>query len=185
VLCDGVEIGPDTIDSWRSNVGYCAQQIYLFDDAIASNIAFGVDREEIDHERVRAVSELAQLDGFVNDKLPDGYRTVTGEQGETLSGGQRQRVGIARSLYHDPDVLVFDESFTGLDAENRTAILDGLFALSGKTLIFSSHETAVASRCDKTVVVEQGRVIAEGPYEDLFETSPRFVELASRLDAAP
>ena len=167
VLCDGVEIGPDTIDSWRSNVGYCPQQIYLFDDAIASNIAFGVDREEIDHERVRAVSKLAQLDGFVNDKLPHGYGTVTGEQGETLSGGQRQRVGIARSLYHDPAVLILDESFTGLDAENRTAILDSLFALHGKTLVFSSHETAVAARCDKVVLVEQGRVIAEGSYDDL------------------
>ena len=181
VLCDGVEIGPETIDSWRSNIGYCPQPIYLFDDAMSSNIAFGVKPDEIDHGRVLAVSKLAQLDAFVTGKLPAGYRTVIGEHGETLSGGQRQRVGIARCLYHDPDVLVFDESFTGLDAENRTAILDNLFGLEGKTLLFSSHETAIASRCDKVVVVEHGRLIAEGTYEQLLAESPRFEQLVSRI----
>ncbi|MEX2123323.1 MAG: ABC transporter ATP-binding protein [Woeseia sp.] len=182
VSCDGVEIGPETIDSWRRKLGYCPQQIYLFDDTMASNIAFGVDMAEIDPQRVIAAGRIAQLDEFVTGKLPAGYQTVIGEDGETLSGGQRQRLGIARALYHEPDVLIFDESFTGLDAGNRTAILDNLFGLRGKTLVFSSHETAIASRCDKIVVIEQGRVIAEGSYRELLAESPRFGQLLSTID---
>ena len=182
VLCDDVEIDGETIDSWPRHLGYCPQQIYLFDDTIASNIAFGINETEIDQERVRKVGTLAQLHEFVTGKLPAGYQSIIGEHGETLSGGQRQRVGIARCLYHDPDVLIFDESFTGLDAENRAVILDNLFKLEGKTLVFSSHETAVASRCDKILVIEQGRVIGEGSYQQLLAGSSRFEELVASVD---
>jgi ABC-type bacteriocin/lantibiotic exporter with double-glycine peptidase domain len=181
VLCDGIEIGPQTIASWRERIGYLPQQIYLFDDTLSSNIAFGVADDAVDQERVAEVGRIANLDAFVTTRLPLGYRTIIGEHGETLSGGQRQRVGISRTLYHDPDVLLFDESFTGLDAENRNAILDSLFELEGKTLVFSSHETAIASRCDKVVVIEHGRVIAEGCYAQLLTESPRFEQLASRI----
>jgi ABC-type multidrug transport system fused ATPase/permease subunit len=184
VLCDGVEIGLGTIDSWRRNLGYCPQQIYLFDDTMSSNIAFGVTKDEIDQERVIAVGRIANLDEFVTGKLPQGYQTVIGEHGETLSGGQRQRVGIARTLYHDPAVLIFDESFTGLDAGNRGAIIDKLFLLEGKTLIFSSHETAIASRCDKVAVIEQGRVVAEGSYQELQAEFPGFANLLSQMALA-
>src|SRR5690606_8880972 len=127
-------------------IGYCPQQVYLYDDTLASNIAFGIDHEAIDEERVRAVGKIARLEEFVVGKLPEGYQAAIGEHGATLSGGQRQRVGIARCLYHDPKMLFFDESFNGLDVENRTAILDSLFSMPGKTLVFSSHEMAIASR---------------------------------------
>jgi ABC-type bacteriocin/lantibiotic exporter with double-glycine peptidase domain len=182
VLCDGTALGPEAIDSWRERIGYLPQQIYLFDDTVSSNIAFGVAGDAVNSERVIEVGKLANLDTFVTTTLPGGYETVIGEHGATLSGGQRQRVGIARTLYHDPDVLLFDESFTGLDAGNRSAILDNLFALRGKTFVFSSHETAVASRCDRIVVIEEGEVVAEGSYRQLLDESPRFVELLSRLD---
>jgi ABC-type bacteriocin/lantibiotic exporter with double-glycine peptidase domain len=161
VLCDGVEIGPETIDSWRGRIGYAPQKVYLFDDSIASNIAFGLPHEDIDMERVVVAATLANLHEFVIRELAGGYHALIGEQGASLSGGQRQRVGIARTLYHDPEVLIFDESFTGLDAANRDAILDNLFRLAGKTLIFSSHEPAIASRCGRTVTVERGRVREE------------------------
>src|SRR5690606_5689828 len=100
VLCDDVEIGPETIHSWRGKLGYCPQQIYLFDDTIASNIAFGVPEDDIDQDRLVTVGALAQLHGFVSEKLTAGYQSVIGEHGATLSGGQRQRVGVARCLYH-------------------------------------------------------------------------------------
>ena len=182
VLCDGTVIGPDTIDSWREQIGYLPQQVYLFDDTLANNIAFGVAPGEIDQDRIVEVAKAANLDAFVSARLPQGYGNIIGERGETLSGGQRQRVGIARTLYHDPDVLLFDESFNGLDAENRSTILDNLLAKAGKTYVFASHQSAVASRCDKIVVIDQGRVVAEGPYRQLVRESPRFVELLSRLE---
>lgn len=165
VLCDGVSIGPETLDSWRQRIGYAPQQIYLFDDTLASNIAFGVADEDIDMQRVEAVGRIALLDEFVTGKLPQGYRTVIGEHGETLSGGQRQRVGIARTLYHDPDVLMFDESFTGLDAAKRTQVLDNLFALPNKTLVFSSHEVEIAARCDRVAEIEAGQLTHYGTFD--------------------
>jgi len=162
-------------------IGYAPQQAYLFADTLASNIAFGLDADAIDQERVIQAGRKANLQEFVA-KLPQGYQTVIAEQGESLSGGQRQRVGIARALYYDPEVLILDESFANLDAGNRTDILDRLFGLEGRTLIFSSHETAVASRCDKVIVIERGKVVAEGRYQDLLRDSPRFVELLSLMN---
>jgi len=179
--CDDSPIAPTTIDSWREKIGYCPQQLFLFNDTISSNIAFGVPAGEIDQARVLEVGKLAMLDDFVSQDLEHRYETVIGEDGKTLSGGQRQRVGIARALYHDPDVIILDESFAGLDSTNRTAILENLFALAGKTLIFSSHDIAIASRCDKVVVLEQGHRIAQGSYEELCD-SPRFAQLLSRLE---
>jgi ABC-type bacteriocin/lantibiotic exporter with double-glycine peptidase domain len=179
--CDGTPIAPETIDSWREKIGYCPQQLFLFNSTISSNVAFGVLSDEIDQSRVVEVGRLAMLDEFISQKLELGYETIIGEDGKTLSGGQRQRIGIARALYHDPDVIILDESFSALDITNRTAILDNLFALAGKTLIFSSHDTAIASRCDKVVVIERGQQIAQGSYENLLTESPQFVQLLSRL----
>ncbi len=179
VLVDGVALAPETVDSWCGRIGFAPQQIYLFEDTIASNIAFGVPPEAIDMDRVAEVGRLANLHRFAAS-LPDGYGTLVGDLGKTLSGGQRQRVGIARVLYHDPDVLLLDESFTGLDLENRGEILEQLFALEGKTLVFSSHEAALAARCDKVAVIEAGRLIDEGPYRQLLDTSSRFAVLLSR-----
>lgn len=181
LLSDDTPITLQTIDSWRTCIGYCPQQVFLFDDTMASNIAFGVRREEIDKNRIREVGELAMLEDFVAADTVSGYETLIGEAGKSLSGGQRQRVGIARALYHDPEVVILDESLAGLDAPNQTAILDNLFSMSGKSLIFSSHSEAVARRCDKLVVLDRGRLIAEGRYSELVDGSPRFVELLSNF----
>jgi ABC-type bacteriocin/lantibiotic exporter with double-glycine peptidase domain len=182
VLCDDTAIAPETVDSWRENIGYCPQQIFLFNDTISSNVAFGVPGDEIDQARVVEAGKLAILDEFVSQGLERGYESIIGEDGKTLSGGQRQRIGIARALYHDPDIIILDESFAGLDSANKTAVLDNLFTLTGKTLIFSSHDAAIASRCDKVVLMEQGRLIAQGSYHELLSESPQFVKLLSRLD---
>jgi len=181
VRIDGTVLEASTVDGWRQRVGYSPQRIYLFADTLAANIAFGVPAGEIDRVRVKEAGRLAGLEKVVA-QLPEGYDTQIVEDGGTLSGGQRQRIGIARVLYHDPDVLIFDESFGALDAETRGGILNELFALPGKTLIFSSHETSVASRCGIIAVVEQGRIVAEGGYQQLVEESPRFNELLSRIE---
>lgn len=164
-FCDGTVLGPETRDGWRAQIGYCPQQVFLFDDTVSSNIAFGVESGHIDVARVRAVAELAGIRTFVEEQLEHGFDTVIGEDGKTLSGGQQQRIGIARVLYHDPAVLLLDESFTGLDAAVKERILDNLFTLQGKTLIFSSHEPGIAARCDAVAMIDRGRVIECGAYE--------------------
>jgi ABC-type bacteriocin/lantibiotic exporter with double-glycine peptidase domain len=183
LLCDATPVTPATVDSWRKNVGFCPQQIFLYSDTMSSNIAFGVSAEEIDQGRVTEVAKLAMLHDFISKDLENGYETTVSEAGRTLSGGQRQRIGIARPLYHNPAVIILDESFTGLDATNKGAILENLSGLSGKTLIFSSHDTAIASRCDRVIVIDKGKIVAQDNYEQLLKQSPHFVKLLSRLDA--
>lgn len=182
LFCDDTRVSRETIGAWRRMVGYCPQDIFLFDDTIASNVAFGTAENGIDSVRISAVAEIALLDQFVNDDLERGFDTVIGQDGKTLSGGQRQRVGIARALYHDPDVIILDESVTGLDDVNKLAILDRLFALAGKTLVFSSHDPAVAGRCDMVAVLDRGRLVAHGRYEDLVNTSQRFSQILAEID---
>ncbi len=159
ILIGGESRDEDNIDTWRDRIGFLPQQIYLVDDTIASNIAFGQQKALIDKERVIEVSKIANIHQFVNDELPLGYETVVGENGASLSGGQRQRIGIARSLYHNPDILIYDESFSGLDEKNRLEILDNLLALENKTIILSSHEKDVASRCRDLIQFEAGTII--------------------------
>jgi len=158
LLSDNNAIHKTNINSWRDQIGFLPQQIYLVDDTIASNIAFGQQRDQIDLERVIEVSKIANIHDFVNSELPKAYDTVVGENGASLSGGQRQRIGIARSLYHDPDILIYDESFSGLDEKNRMEILDRLLALENKTIILSSHEKDVAARCQHLLNFESGKL---------------------------
>lgn len=155
---DNNEINRTNINSWRDLIGFLPQQIYLVDDTVASNIAFGQRRDLIDQERVIEVSKIANIHDFVSSELPQGYETVVGENGSSLSGGQRQRIGIARSLYHDPDILIYDESFSGLDEKNRIEILDRLLALKNKTIILSSHEKNIADRCQHLLNFESGKL---------------------------
>jgi ABC-type multidrug transport system fused ATPase/permease subunit len=171
VLCGNSSSADVSLDSWRKNVSFCSQQIFLFDGTIASNIAFGEEPHEVDLGRVRQAAELAMLGRFIEEEAADGIDSLVGEGGYALSGGQRQRVGIARALYKDADILIFDESFTGLDETNQFAILENLFALSDKTLILSTHDKAVARRCDKVVLLHDGRLVASGKYEDVVAES--------------
>lgn len=171
VFFDDKSISDVSLESWRGRIGFCPQQIYLFDGSIASNIAFGAQQDEIDMERVNFVGKLAMLEHFVRDDAPQGYQSSVGEGGKSLSGGQRQRIGIARALYKDANILILDESLAGLDASNQTAILDNLFALPDKILIMSTHDASVARRCDKVVLLEKGRLLGVGKYAELMGES--------------
>lgn len=159
VSCDGTAITDETVASWRRRLGYCPQRIFLFDDTLASNVAFGVPAEEVDVGRLTEVAGIVRLDEFVRANLNGRFDAVIGEGGKTVSGGQAQRIGLARVLYHDPSILLLDESFNGLDVATRDAILDNLFSLENKTLIFASHELGIANRCDAVVELSPYRAV--------------------------
>lgn len=160
ILVDGTPITDANRRAWQRRIGYVPQDIYLSASSVAENIAFGVDPDRIDYDRVVEVARMAHIDSFVATRLPQGYATAVGERGITLSGGQRQRIGIARALYHDPDLLVFDEATSALDNDTEAAVMDALNDLAGaKTIIIIAHRLTTIARCDQVIRLEQGRVV--------------------------
>jgi ABC-type multidrug transport system fused ATPase/permease subunit len=160
VLVDGVPLTTSRRRMWNNNIGYVPQHIFLADDTIARNIAFGVDSKDINPLAVEHAARLAQVHDFIVDSLPRKYDTVIGERGIRLSGGQRQRLGIARALYHEPQVIVLDEAMNALDQNTEAAVLGVLGKLAPiKTIIMITHRLATAEMCDQVLNVEKGRVI--------------------------
>ena len=145
--------------SWLSNIGYIAQNIYLTDDPIRDNIAFGVNREDIDDKRIWEVLEEAQMKEFV-EELPEGLDTSVGERGVRISGGQRQRLGIARALYHNPEILVFDEATSALDNDTEKAVMDAVNSFHGKkTMVIIAHRLNTIAKCDVIYKVENEKIV--------------------------
>ena len=160
VYADGVSI-KENYRSWLKNVGYIPQMIFMLDDTIRKNVAFGIAGEEIDEERLWEVLKEAQLDEFVKS-LPEGADTSIGERGIRMSGGQRQRIGIARALYYDPEVLILDEATSALDNDTEAAIMDSINSLHGrKTLIIIAHRLQTIEKCDMIYRVENGKAVLE------------------------
>lgn len=160
VLADGNDV-KDNYRRWLKNIGYIPQMIFMLDDTIRSNVAFGVAAEKIDEERVWEVLKEASLDEFVRS-LPEGLDTGIGERGIRLSGGQRQRIGIARALYHDPEVLILDEATSALDNDTESAIMESINSLHGrKTLIIIAHRLQTIEKCDMIYRVEDGKCVLE------------------------
>ncbi len=177
---DGVVITEENRRAWQRSIGYVPQHIFLSDDTIAANVAFGVPRNKIDMVAVRRAARLSELDRFVTEELPQGYETMVGERGVRLSGGQRQRIGIARALYYDPSVLVFDEATSALDNLTERAVIDAVHNLSGaKTIIMIAHRLTTVQRCNEIILLEEGKVVARGSYEELIKYSEAFRRLAS------
>jgi ATP-binding cassette, subfamily B, bacterial PglK len=163
VLVDGIDIH-DNLRGWQRLIGYVPQSIFLCDDTIRRNIAFGVPEKEIDDAAVRRAVTAAQLDEFVAG-LPDGVQTRVGERGVRFSGGQRQRIGIARALYHDPEVLVLDEATSALDIDTEREVMAAVDSLHGvKTLIIVAHRLTTVANCDVLHRLDAGRVVQSGPF---------------------
>jgi len=161
VTVDGVDIR-DNLRGWQSLVGYVPQSIYLCDESLRENVAFGVPPEEVDEQALERAIRAARLDDFVAT-LPDGLSTVVGERGVRLSGGQRQRIGIARALYHDPAVLVLDEATSALDTATESEVMAAVNALQGaKTLVIIAHRLSTVEQCDVVYRLDRGRVISSG-----------------------
>ncbi|WP_338420680.1 ABC transporter ATP-binding protein [Phormidium tenue] len=166
IFLDGKSIYSD-LSNWRRLVGYIPQSIFLTDDTIEKNIAFGVPKSEIDSERLWYAIKAAQLEELVHD-LPNGIDTAVGERGVRLSGGQRQRIGIARALYHQREILVLDEATSALDNETERLISESIRALAGsKTLIIIAHRLSTIEHCDRIYVLDKGTVARSGTYADV------------------
>ena len=158
ITCDGVDIFKN-YESWLAQIGYIPQAIYLVDESIRENIAFGIDEKDIDEKRIWEVLEEAQLKEFV-EGLPNGLDTTIGDRGVRLSGGQRQRIGIARALYHDPEILVFDEATSALDNDTEAAVMEAVNSFHGKkTMIIIAHRLNTIEKCDIIYRVDNEKLI--------------------------
>ncbi len=166
ILIDDIDINTNSFD-WYQNIGYVPQVIYLTDDSIKNNIAFGISDENIDINALKRAIVYAQLDEFIRD-LPNGYDTKVGERGVRLSGGQRQRIGIARALYHNPDLLILDEATSSLDSKTEESVMESVNLLSNKkTIIVIAHRLSTVSKCDKLYEIDKGYIIRQGKPSEL------------------
>jgi ABC-type multidrug transport system fused ATPase/permease subunit len=166
IKVDGVSIYQN-LRSWQNLIGYIPQSIFLLDDSIAKNIAFGVSDELIDYNRLKRAIDAAQLTELVH-QLPYGIETRVGERGVMLSGGQRQRVGIARALYHEREILVLDEATAALDNETEKLVSESIQNLAGKkTLITIAHRLSTVENCDRIYLLEKGRIVRSGKFSEV------------------
>jgi ABC-type multidrug transport system fused ATPase/permease subunit len=160
---------------WQRNIGYVPQHIYLSDDTIAANIAFGVATKDIDQEAVEKVSKIANLHEFVLNELPKKYQTLIGERGVRLSGGQRQRIGIARSLYHNPQVIIFDEATSALDYITEKNVMDAICNFRKNiTTIIVAHRLNTVKNCDMIYLFDKGEIKSKGTYDQLININQSF-----------
>jgi ATP-binding cassette, subfamily B, bacterial PglK len=185
-LVDGEPIDEKSTRAWQKSIAHVPQSIFLADSTIAKNIAFGVPLEAIDQERVKQAAQRAQIADFIETQA-EGYNAFVGERGIRLSGGQRQRIGIARALYKQASVLVFDEATSALDNSTEQSVMRSIEALGHDlTILIIAHRLTTVQHCDIIVELDQGRVVAQGTYEQLCETSPSFREMTlSERKGAP
>lgn len=168
---DGKVITKHNSRTWQRYIGYVPQHIYLSDDTVAANIAFGVDAKDLDQEAVEKASKIANLHDFVRSELPNEYDTTIGERGVRLSGGQRQRIGISRALYHNPKVLILDEATSALDNQTEKAVMDAINSLDKQiTIIQIAHRLNTVKNCDKIFLLEKGQLKRTGKFEELVNT---------------
>ena len=164
VTADGMDVHQNPV-KWHKEIGYIPQTIYLADESIRENVAFGVKPEEIDDEAVMRSIDQAQLGEYISE-LPDGINSCVGDRGVRISGGQRQRIGIARALYHNPEILVLDEATAALDTETETAVMESIDRLQGiKTMIIIAHRLTTIRNADVIYEVENGAVIQKSKEE--------------------
>lgn len=180
---DGQVITENNRRDWQRAIGYVPQQIYLADDTVAANIAFGLQEKDIDQAAVEEAAIIANLHEFVVDELPQQYQTTVGERGVRLSGGQRQRIGIARALYHKPQVLILDEATSALDNITEQAVMDAVHNLGHKiTIILIAHRLTTVKACDTIFLLERGELKAQGTFEELIHVNERFRAMVSQVD---
>jgi len=177
---DGQPITDHNKRAWQRAIGYVPQQIYLADDSVAANIAFGIEPEQIDQTAVEKAAKIANLHEFVMNDLSQGYATTVGERGVRLSGGQRQRIGIARALYHNPQVLILDEATSALDNLTEQAVMEAVYNLGHEiTIILIAHRLSTVKDCDKIFLLEKGALKGQGRFEELTQVSERFRAMAA------
>jgi ATP-binding cassette, subfamily B, bacterial PglK len=178
---DGKIINSNNCKSWQKIIGYVPQQIYLANDTIEANIAFGVDVDKIDFSEIERSAKIANLHEFVTNQLPEGYKTFIGERGVRLSGGQRQRIGIARALYNNPKVLIMDEATSALDSLTEKGIMQTINELRNDiTIIIIAHRLSTVRECDQIYLVDNGKIIAQGNFLELVKKNDMFSSMVSQ-----
>lgn len=181
LLVDDITITSENMANWQATLGYVPQHIYLTDDTIAANIAFGISSKSIDIQAVEKAAQTAHLHEFIASELQNGYNTLVGERGVRLSGGQRQRIGIARALYRNPSVLVLDEATSALDNITERAVMEAIDMMAGKkTMIIIAHRLSTIVKCDTIFFMMNGKLQASGSYEFLLRENREFMEIAEK-----
>lgn len=177
---DGQVITEHNRRAWQRAIGYVPQQIYLADDTVAVNIAFGLQAKDIDQTAVERAAKIANLHEFVTNELPQQYQTTVGERGVRLSGGQRQRIGIARAFYHNPQVLILDEATSALDNLTEQAVMEAVHNLGHEiTIILIAHRLSTVKACDTIFLLEKGELKAQGTFDELTQANERFRAMAA------
>jgi len=171
----------DKIRAWQNSIGFVPQGIFISDNSIRENIAFGIPAAKIDEDKLEKTIRLAHLEELLN-QLPEGLDTRVGERGVQLSGGQCQRIGIARALYHDAEVLILDEATSALDNISETLIMDAIHDFSGsKTIIMIAHRLSTVKQCDMIFLMEGGKVVDQGNYNELVDRNNLFKKMAQKV----
>lgn len=177
ILIDGQELNQENIRSWQKKIGFVSQNIFLIDSSIKKNIAFGIDEELISAQKLEQAIKLSQLDSLI-ESLPKGLDTNVGERGVQLSGGQLQRIGIARALYQNPEVIIFDEATSNLDGISEKAIMKTISNLAKvKTIIMIAHRLSTVKNCNEIFLLDRGELLDKGSYETLFKTNKVFKDM--------
>jgi len=178
---DGQVISKHNCSAWQRKIGYVPQQIYLSDNTVAANIAFGQDAKDINQQAVERAAKIANLHQFVINELPQQYETTVGERGIRLSGGQRQRIGIARALYYNPQVLILDEATSALDNLTEQVVMEAVQNLGHEiTMILIAHRLSTVKACDTIFLLEKGKLRAQGTFQELTEANEQFRAMALR-----
>ena len=173
-------INANNVRAWQVKIGYVPQEIYLADDTIEANIGFGIEDKKINHKAVENAAKIANLHDFVVNELPAKYQTLVGERGVRLSGGQRQRIGIARAIYHKPEILILDEATSALDNQTERAVMEAIKNISNKmTIIMIAHRLSTVKKCDKIFLLDNGELKGKGSFEELKKFSAEFQALSN------
>ncbi len=175
-----IPIGAHNVTAWQQQVGYVPQEIFLFDDTVTRNIAFGVPDDAVDQAALERALRTADLYDYVMHALPEGCQTMLGQRGIRLSGGQKQRIGIARALYRNPDILVLDEATSALDGMTEGVVMEAIQKLSHKlTIIMIAHRLNTVKDCDVIHYIDRGRVVSSGSYDELTRSCIHFRKMAN------
>jgi len=178
---DNIIIDKNNCDAWQRSIGYVPQEIFITDDTLEANIAFGVDKNEINQDNIIQAAKIANIHDFVMKDLPQKYQTTVGERGVRLSGGERQRIGIARALYRDPKILILDEATSALDNLTEKLVMENIRNLGDKkTIIMIAHRLSTVRDCDIIFYLENGEIKDRGTYKQLIDTSEGFKKIESK-----
>lgn len=180
IRADGTPIGPSNRSDWQKSIGYVPQHIYLADDTISANIAFGVNPDQIDFAAVEVAAKRALLHDYIIADMPLGYKTLVGERGARLSGGQRQRIGIARALYRNPHLLILDEATSALDNLTEKSVMDAVHNMGEITILMIAHRLSTVRKCDTIVFLNAGVIEGRGTFDELVENNQIFRAMAEQ-----